>query len=393
MDDAPDLAPAPATEPEQTPASASTPASTPTPAQPLALAQPPVQPPAPAKRSSDHVPRWVWAMIAAVTLLTTAAGATLSITAIAALQNLPRTVVAQYLSDLEHGRAEAAMKLAGIRPNASDVLLSDAAYAKITDRIRSFTLQPAVTRGSKTTVKATITQGDRTYQRSFAVEPSGGLPGLPFWTLAPITPDTVDLKVNGPAGLTYTVAGKHPQSMPIGTAVTLRALPGTYPVKFSSSNENFEVWNADVTAAPAGGYLSPTEFNARLSSAGDAAGRRAIDAWLDACVASTEADPKNCPFYTFSQLPGVTITDVHWHLGTRPIVDLNPEWNSDGWEVYADSGSVSGDVDLLRSSDGATGTGTIDSIPVAFAGLLTFDGSGPLFVPLYTDGNQPQSGA
>lgn len=369
MDDAPDFAPAPA------------------PAPAMETAQPP-------KRSSDHVPHWVWAMIAAVTLLTTAAGATLSITAIAALQNLPRTVVAAYLSDLEHGKAEAAMKLAGIRAGAGDVLLSDAAYATITDRIRSFTLQPAVTRGSKTTVKATITQGDRTYQRSFTVEPAGGIPGvLPFWTLAPITPDTVDLKVNGPAGLAYTVAGKHPESMPIGTAVTLRALPGTYPVKFTSSNENFEVWDADVTATPAGGYESPTEFNARLSSAGDAAGRRAIDAWLDACVASTEADPKDCPFYTFSQLPGVTISDVHWHLGTRPIVDLNPEWNSDGWQVSADSGSVSGDVDLLRSSDGATGTGTIDSIPVAFAGVLTFDGGGPRFVPLYSDGSQPQSGA
>lgn len=348
----------------------------------------------PESSSSSRVPRWALALVAAVTLLTTAAGVTLSVAVVSALQDLPRTVVAQYLGELQHGRAEAAMKLAGIRANSEDVLLNDAAYAKITDRISGFTVEPAVTRGSKTTVGATISQGDRTYQRSFAVERSGGLPWLPFWRLAHVQPDTVDLTVSGPAGIAFAVGGARPASVPIGTAVALRALPGTYPVTFTSPSSGFEVWDAEVTSTPAGGFLSPTEFTARLSSAGDTAGRTAIDAWLDACVASSVADPHGCPFYTFSQEPGVTITDVRWSLGARPTVTLSPVWTAGGWAVFAADGSVSGQADLVRASDGATGAATVDSIPVAFVGVLTFDGDGPRFVPIYSDGGaQDGSGA
>lgn len=33
------------------------------------------------------------------------------------------------------------------------------------------------------------------------------------------------------------------------------------------------------------------------------------------------------------------------------------------------------------------------AIPVAFAGILTFGGSDLLFVPLHSDGSEPESGA
>ena len=337
--------------------------------------------------------RWIWWFLGAVAVLTTAAGATLSLTAIATIQNMPRTLVAQYLGELEHGRAQAAMHLAGIRANSSDVLLNDTAYSRITDRINSFTVHEPVTRGGKTTVPATITQGDRTYDRSFPVERAGGLPGLSFWKLGGIEPDTVDVMIEGPAGLAFTVAGEKPKSSPIGTAVTLRAMPGTYPVAVTSKSKNFDVPVSDVTTIPAGDAQSPAVFTARLSDSGQAAAQTAINTWLDACIASRDAEPAQCPFGTFPEDPGDDISDVRWQLLTRPSITIDPIWiTGGGWSVDSTSGSVSAIATLTRRSDGAVGEGFTDPMAFAYAGVLTFDGSGAVFTPLISN-DDSQAGA
>ena len=347
---------------------------------------------APARRS--YAGRWIIALIALITLLVTAAGVTVSVSAVAALQNLPRTLVAQYLGELQHGRAEAAMKLAGIRANSGDLLLNDAAYAKITDRVSSFTVDSPVTRGASTTVLAHITQGDRTYERSFAVEKAGGLPGLPFWRLGRIEPDTVDLMVVGPAGIQYTVAGVKPQNMPLALDVTLRALPGTYPVALVSKSANFDVPMSAITSTPPGSAVSPTVFTARLSDGGQAAARTAINAWLDGCVASRDAVPANCPFGTYSDSAADEIGNVRWQLHTRPDVTIDPVWTTGGWTVDSTTGSISAEATLTRKSDGATGVGYTDPWSFDFHGMLTFDGSGALFTPLISDsGPGAQAGA
>jgi hypothetical protein len=352
----------------------------------------PTSSPAPRRRS--HAGRWIIALIAVVALLVTAAGVTVSLSAVAALQNLPRTLVAQYLGELEHGRAEAAMKLAGIRANSGDVLLTDAAYAKITDRVSSFTVGPPVTRGATTTVSAHITQGDRTYDRAFVVEKAGGLPGLPFWRLGRIEPDTVDLMVEGPAGIEYTVAGVKPQNMPLGVGVTLRALPGTYPVTLVSKSANFDVPVSAVTTTPAGSAISPTVFTARLSDGGQAAARTAINTWLDGCVASHDAMPADCPFGAVSDSAADDIGNVRWQLHSRPDVTIDPVWADHGWAVDSTTGSISAEATLTRKSDGATGVGYIDPWSFDFHGVLTFDGRGALFTPLISDsGSGQQAGA
>ena len=342
----------------------------------------------------SHAGRWILALIAAVTLLVTAAGVTVSLSAVVALQNLPRTLVAQYLGELEHGRAEAAMKLAGIRANSGDVLLNDAAYSRITDRVSSFTVQSPVTRGATTTVRAQITQGDRTYERSFVVEKEGGLPGLPFWRLGRIEPDTVDLMVEGPAGIQYTVAGVKPQNMPLATDVTLRALPGTYPVELISKSANFDVPVRAITTTPAGNAVSPTVFTARLSDGGQAAARTAINTWLDGCVASHDAVPAHCPFGTYAASAADDISNVSWQLHTRPDVTIDPVWATAGWTVDSTTGSISAEATLTRKSDGATGQGYTDPWSFDFRGILTFDGGGALFTPLIAnDGPPAQAGA
>lgn len=351
--------------------------------------------PVPAEPRRSHAGRWILALIAAVTLLVTAAGVTVSLSAVVAIQNLPRTLVAQYLGELERGRAEAAMKLAGIRANSGDVLLNDAAYSRITDRVSSFTVQSPVTRGATTTVQAQITQGDHTYNRSFVVEQQGGLPGLPFWRLGRIEPDTVDLMVEGPAGIQYAVAGVKPQNMPLATDVTLRALPGTYPVELVSKSANFDVPMSAITSTPAGSAVSPTVFTARLSDGGQAAARTAINTWLDGCVASHDAMPAHCPFGTYADSAADDISNVSWQLHTRPDVTIDPVWTTGGWTVDSTSGSISAEATLTRKSDGATGQGYTDPWSFDFHGILTFDGGGALFTPLIANDGSPaaQAGA
>lgn len=274
------------------------------------------------------------------------------------------------------------------------MLLNDAAYSRITDRISTFTVQSPVTRGATTTVQAQITQGDRTYDRSFVVEKAGGLPFLPFWRLGRIEPDTVDLMVEGPAGIQYTVAGVKPQNMPLATGVTLRALPGTYPVEVVSKSANFDVPMSPITATPAGSAVSPTVFTARLSDDGQAAARTAINAWLDGCVASHDAVPADCPFGTFAETAGDTLSNVRWQLHTRPDVTIDPVWTTAGWEVESTTGSISAQATLTRTSDGATGEGYTDPWSFDFRGILTFDGGGALFHPLISDGTTgAQAGA
>ncbi len=341
--------------------------------------------PATERPSTNKIPRWVLAIIAAAAVLTTAAGVTVSVATISALQSMPTAVVAQYLRALEHGHAAAAMKLAGIEAHSGDILLSDAAYAKITDKITSFTLAEPVTHGTKTTVEATITQGDRTYQRSFGVQKNGGIPWLPFWRLSPVEPDTLDLMVDGPEGLTYTVAGQKPKSAPVATDVQLRALPGTYPVDVTSKSKNFDVPVSGVTTTPPGFASSPTVFTAQLSSTGQAVAQKAIDAWLDACVASHDAKPANCPFWTEPEDSGDDISNVQWKLLARPTATVQPVWSDGGWGVDSTSGSVGALAVLTRRSDGESGVGITDPFSFSFSGTVTFDPAGPVFTPLFSD--------
>lgn len=343
----------------------------------------PQHPAPPAPR--NHVPRWVWAMVAAVTVITTAAGVTISLAAVSAVQSMPTVVVGQYLRALEHGHATAAMKLAGIEAHSGDVLLTDEAYGRITDRISSFSLAEPVTHGTKTTVQATITQGDRTYQRSFAIQKDGGIPFLPSWRLSPVEPDTLDLMVDGPQGLTYTVAGEKLKSAPVGTDVQLRALPGTYPIAVTSKSKNFDVPVTGVTTTPPGLASSPKVFTAQLSSSGQAAAQKAIDTWLDSCVASHDAKPSDCPFWTEPEDSGDDISNVRWQLLTRPTATVQTVWSDGGWGVDSTSGSIGAEAVLTRRSDGASGIGVTDPFSFSFGGVVTFDGSGAVFTPQFSD--------
>lgn len=340
---------------------------------------------APAKRTVRV--RWFWWVLAAAAVLCTAAGAFFSVTTVAAAQSMPRTVVARYLDALVHGHGREAMKLGGITPRSGDILLSQKAYATATDRITSFTLGAPVTRKGVTTVDATVEQGDRPYHRSFRVVRAGGLPFLPLWKLAPVTPDTVEVETPGPSGLSFTIAGIKPSSDD-GFA-KLRALPGSYPVKVSSSSADYSAKSGVAISHPVGSVVTPTLFAAELSETGYADAKKAVEDWLDACLATQDAAPANCPFLVKDETAnGVRLSDLRWALVTRPEVDMYGDWHDGGWDVRGSGGSVTATAKVTRLADGATGQVSTGDIPFAYSGTVTFTGDGAVFTPARGDGSQ-----
>jgi hypothetical protein len=335
---------------------------------------------APARRSRI---RWYWWALAAAAVLSTAVAAFFSATTIAATQATPQLAVAHYLNALVHGKAQEAMRLGGIEPHRSDILLTEKAYAAATDRITAYTLDAPVTRRGVTTVHATVQQGDRPYERTFRLVRTG-LPFLPVWRLAPVTPDTVEVETAGPAGLHVTVAGVAPKT---GDAVaTLRALPGSYPVKVSSDSDDFTAKSGVAISHAAGTKITPTVFAAELSDTGYDHAKAAVEAWLDACIATQDAAPANCPFLVQEEtVDGVRASILRWNLVTRPSVDLYGDWYDGGWDVHGSGGSVTATANLTRLADGATAQVTTDEIPFSYSGTVTFTGDGAVFTPLFDD--------
>lgn len=332
--------------------------------------------------------RRYWWVFAAAAVVSTAVAVTMSAVTIGLAQGEPRALVTHYLTALQHGKAEDAMKLGGIRHSSADILLSDTAYAKATDRITSFRVEGPVTRGATTTVSATILQGGNKRRQTFTVEHSGGIPGLPLWKLAPVSVDTVAFEVHGPEGTTYSVAGIQPKSQPLGTTVTLRALPGTYPVAFASVSKNYRIAGADVASTPAG-ETTASRFVAQLSPDGETAARHAIDMWLDGCVASSNTAPDACPFLVDATTSdGLSVGSVHWTLDDRPTVTVAAGWSNGGWAVASGTGTVTASATLTRPTDGATGQGRTDPISFGYAGVITFGADGAaVFTPQFNDGS------
>jgi len=294
-------------------------------------------------------------------------------------QDIPRTLVAQYLSALTHGTAREAMALGHITARSQDILLSDGAYAKATDKITSFTLARPVSRGGVTTVDATVVQGGQSSHRTFRVQQAGGFPWLPLWKLAPVAPDTVELELDAPGDATLSVAGLEPHTS--DTKVSLRALPGTYPVTANSEPEYTFRTGTAVSHAP-GHASAPIVFAAQLSELGRVDAQKAVDTWLDGCLATQDAAPADCPFVTQDEtVGGVQVSGFHWTLDSRPRIIIDTEWADGGFGVDAGGGLVDAAATLTRLSDGATAPFSAPKIPFGFSGMVAFGEGGPVFRP------------
>ncbi|UXN26336.1 hypothetical protein N8D74_05485 [Curtobacterium flaccumfaciens] len=274
--------------------------------------------------------------------------------------------VRAFLDDLTAGRVADALDDAGIEREKTDVLLGEAAYAKASDKVTGYRVAATRTDGDTATVRAYLRQGGQDVAATFTLDKTGTDWGVfPIWELQAPELGAVAVAVRGPSGAAVTVAGRDVQTAKDGT-VSLRALPGTYDVAFDGD----EWTTARGGSASVSGFgrstSTPVQMTTTLTTAGQQAAKRAVDDWVDGCIASTDAAPAGCSFYAYGQNPAYTYSNQKWTLETRPTVRVG-SWTTNGWLITT---TTPGRAKYTADISGAAGTGT------ASAGPLSVNASG-----------------
>ncbi|MBT1682029.1 hypothetical protein [Curtobacterium flaccumfaciens] len=276
--------------------------------------------------------------------------------------------VRAFLDDLTAGRVADALDDAGIEREKTDVLLGEAAYAKASDKVTGYRVAATRTDGDTATVRAYLRQGGQDVAATFTLDKTGTDWGVfPIWELQAPELGSVAVAVRGPSGASVTVAGRNVETAKDGT-VSLRALPGTYDVAFDGGK-----WTtARGGSASVSGFgrststSTPVQMTTTLTTAGQRAAKRAVDDWVDGCIASTDAAPAGCSFYAYGQNPAYTYSNQKWTLETRPTVRVG-SWTTNGWLITT---TAPGRAKYTADISGAAGTGT------ASAGPLNVNASG-----------------
>ncbi|TWX38796.1 hypothetical protein ES689_09325 [Frigoribacterium sp. ACAM 257] len=275
----------------------------------------------------------------------------------------PQAAVVAYLDAVQQGEVERAMSLDGTEAGDDDVLLTDDAYAGVTDGVTGWRVTGSRVDGDSAAVFAVVQQGGEAgtvYDQQFTLEKDGtDLLLFDRWVLAPVELGTLTVQVGAPDAAVVTAAGVEvPHAGAEGDTVELRAFPGSYPATLDGAG----AYAADDVVGIATGASStgsPATLVATLTDTGEAAARTAVDGWLSACLASTDLAPDGCSFQIINEPTGYTLSDQKWTLEAAPAYEIG-DWTSAGWQVDATTEGSATFTSTL--SDGAGGTGTFNSV-------------------------------
>jgi hypothetical protein len=277
--------------------------------------------------------------------------------------------VRAFLDDLTAGKVDDALQAAGIKHDKGDVLLTDAAYEKATGRVTGYRIAATRDDGDTATVTAYLEQDGRDVSSTFTLDKTGTDWGVfPVWELQAPKLGSVDVSVRGPSGAKVLVGGQSVTTSKDGTA-ELTALPGTYDVALDGGKW-FAADASTATVEGFGGTVStPVSMTTKLTAAGEQAAKAAVDAWVNACVASTDPSPKGCSFYAYGEDPAYTYSNQKWTLETRPTVAVGG-WVSSGWLVTTTTfGRATFTADI--SGPGGVGTASAGPMNVNASGYIT----------------------
>lgn len=197
----------------------------------------------------------------------------------------------------------------------SPALLTKEIYEAATDRPSGYTIGEVTTLGDSAMV--TVTADDGVGGESYlALEKGDKKLGIfQEWDVTDglmssltLASDTDEIAVNG-----VTV------DAPDGGYGSFTVLPGTYTVDPYPDNEWLEGAASEV-AVPLGGYASPDFASPQPSAGFKERVDEQVGSWLEACMASTEPDPDDCPqsIYAFGD-----VRNLSWELTESPTVDYD----------------------------------------------------------------------
>lgn len=268
--------------------------------------------------------------------------------------------VRAFLDDLTAGHVDDALRLAGVDHDDEDVLLTDAAYAKASDRVTGYRIAATRTDGDTATVRAYLRQGGRDVASTFTLDRTGTDWGVfPVWELEAPDLGRVQVSVRGPGGTPVEVAGQRVRTSDDGIA-NLTALPGTYDVTVDGG----KWFTAERASARVPGFSGtgsvPVSLTTELTDDGKQAAQQAVDRWVDGCIASTDPAPAGCSFYAYGEDPAYTYTNQKWTLEQRPEVTVGG-WLSRGWTI---STTTLGRATFTADISGPDGVGTATAGPM-----------------------------
>jgi hypothetical protein len=297
----------------------------------------------------------------------------------------PQRAVDAYLQAIVHANVTRALSLGGVKATPSDRLLTDAAYRAATDHITGYSLSGAVTNGDGAAVTAEITQGTERYRQSFALVKHGkDMLFFDHWQLKPVALGRATVDVNAPSDAKVSVAGV---VLDDASGVhSLLALPGTYQVKITGTND---LYQAKTTSAQVIGFSGAASTAARvtatLTDAGMKSAIAAVNTYIDGCAASTDFRPAGCSFGSTGENPAYTYSNQKWTIDPRPQFTIGT-WVAGGWAVRTTTPGVARFSADISDGEGGSGTATAGPVDVRVAGYISkIDASGATFESLIAE--------
>lgn len=278
--------------------------------------------------------RVIGAGVAAGTLFVVAAGLAVALNIVSSTVFAPEKSVEAYLTALQDGDVATAMELAPPNvPTAQRALLTDAVAGSAENRISGYRIVGSTERGDDSVeVSAEVTQDGVATTHSYLVERDGRT-GLVFpqWRMGEVQYPSIELRL--PQGVTTLVInGQEFTAEDLGFQDGIAhatVLPGTYTVALASSSEFLTVVDSSVHVS-----ADQTQWHElfvapsfEISEAGRSEVQEQVNALLDECALSTDPDPENCPFGTWSY--EIVEGSGSWSIDAHPTVTVEEGW--EGW--------------------------------------------------------------
>lgn len=279
--------------------------------------------------------------------------------------NGPDKAVSSYLQALENGEAYKAMSLAdpGVA-NDQRVLLSDQVYAKAGKRIDGFDIVSTKVSDDKATVVADLHQDGRKEETTYSLRKSNPELLDDHWKMESTSLQSLHIASDMP--LKKVVINGQELDVDLtgssfgSTGLSYPALPGEYTVELPSSEKYLTAQKSTALVAIGPAQAPPTaSLKVDASDTLKSEAMAQIDAYLSECVKSTDAQPANCPLYTYA--PSRYTRNFHWTLTTKPTFTMTKDpYGSSPWRVTT---QAPGKATVTYEQDNSYGFGTPDWRP------------------------------
>lgn len=268
--------------------------------------------------------------------------AAIAVSVISSTYYTPERAAQEHVDAVADGDVDAVAAAVSGDDEVSPALLTAEVVEGASDRPTEYTVGEVTTLGGDALVEVTaedgvggesyvsLEKGDKKFGLFQEWDVVAGLTS----TLSIATEGDADISVNGVA-----------VPAPAEGYGSFAVLPGTYTVDPFAGNEWLQGAASEVEV-PLGGFASPDVASPEPSDDFTQQVDEAIGAWLEECMASTEADPDGCPqsSYAFGD-----VRDLTWELTEEPSVDYDYFTPSFPMSLYVTGGSATATYEVDES--------------------------------------------